>query len=109
MKERGQIHAPLALHMGKDNFLIDESKTGRVGGTRAGIHALKKEKNLIPLPGTESWSLACPPEPSHYTHYDAGCVFQTGMLNLQTPYVNYSWSTAPLTSEVAFYIFIQQI
>jgi len=40
--------------MGKDNFLIDESKTGRVGGTRAGIHALKKEKNLIPLPGTES-------------------------------------------------------
>ena len=24
-------------------------------------------------------------------------------------YVNYSWRTAPLTSKVAFYIFIQQI
>ena len=29
--------------------------------------------------------------------------------NLQTPNVNYSWRTAPLTSKVAFYIFIQQI
>ena len=30
-------------------------------------------------------------------------------LNLLTPNVNYSGRTAPLTSEVAFYIFIQQI
>ena len=29
--------------------------------------------------------------------------------NLKTPNVNYSWRTAPLTSKVAFYIFIQQI
>jgi len=31
------------------------------------------------------------------------------LFNLLTPYVNYSWRTAPLTSKVAFYIFIQQI
>ena len=30
-------------------------------------------------------------------------------LNFLTPNVNYSWCTAPLTSKVAFYIFIQQI
>jgi len=30
-------------------------------------------------------------------------------LNLLTPNVNYSSRTAPLTSKVAFYIFIQQI
>jgi len=29
-------------------------------------------------------------------------------INLQTPNVNYSGRTAPLTSKVAFYIFIQQ-
>ena len=29
--------------------------------------------------------------------------------NLLTPNVNYSGRTAPLTSKVAFYIFIQQI
>jgi len=29
--------------------------------------------------------------------------------NLLTPNVNYSWRTTPLTSKVAFYIFIQQI
>jgi hypothetical protein len=29
--------------------------------------------------------------------------------NLYTPNVNYNWRTAPLTSKVAFYIFIQQI
>jgi len=32
-----------------------------------------------------------------------------GELNLLTPNVNYNGRTAPLTSEVAFYIFIQQI
>jgi len=31
------------------------------------------------------------------------------VLNLLTPNVNYSGRTAPLTSKVAFYIFIQQI
>ena len=30
-------------------------------------------------------------------------------LNLLTPNVNYTWSTATLTSKIAFYIFIQQI
>ena len=33
----------------------------------------------------------------------------TIMFNLLTPNVNYSGRTAPLTSKVAFYIFIQQI
>jgi len=33
----------------------------------------------------------------------------TDALNLLTPNVNYSGRTAPLTSKVAFYIFIQQI
>jgi len=32
-----------------------------------------------------------------------------GYINLLTPNVNYSGRTAPLTSKVAFYIFIQQI
>ena len=31
------------------------------------------------------------------------------LINPLTPNVNYSGRTAPLTSEVAFYIFIQQI
>jgi len=31
------------------------------------------------------------------------------IINLLTPNVNYSGSTAPLTSKVEFYIFIQQI
>ena len=31
------------------------------------------------------------------------------IVNLLTPNVNYSARTAPLTSKVAFYIFIQQI
>ena len=31
------------------------------------------------------------------------------LFNLLTPNVNYSGRTAPLTSKVAFYIFIQQI
>jgi len=30
-------------------------------------------------------------------------------INLLTPNDNYSWRTTPLTSKVAFYIFIQQI
>jgi len=33
----------------------------------------------------------------------------TAKLNLLTPNVNYSGPTAPLTSKIAFYIFIQQI
>jgi len=35
--------------------------------------------------------------------------FSFYILNLLTPNVNYSGRTAPLTSKVAFYIFIQQI
>jgi len=35
--------------------------------------------------------------------------FSGVVLNLLTPNVNYSGRTAPLTSKVAFYIFIQQI
>jgi len=34
---------------------------------------------------------------------------QLEFVNLLTPSVNYSGRTAPLTSKVAFYIFIQQI
>jgi len=34
---------------------------------------------------------------------------QWRFINLKTPNVNYSWRTAPLTSKIAFYIFIQQI
>ena len=40
------------------------------------------------------------------------CLFRCGfpsVVNLLTPNVNYSGRTAPLTSKVAFYIFIQQI
>jgi len=33
----------------------------------------------------------------------------TSFLDCETPKVNYRWCTTPLTSKVAFYIFIQQI
>jgi len=36
-------------------------------------------------------------------------MFSSRCVNLLTPNVNYSGRTAPLTSKVAFYIFIQQI
>jgi len=36
-------------------------------------------------------------------------VFNTEVINLLMPNVNYSGRTTPLTSKVAFYIFIQQI
>jgi len=39
----------------------------------------------------------------------APCVNDKHFINLLTPNVNYSGRTAPLTSKVAFYIFIQQI
>jgi len=35
--------------------------------------------------------------------------YKLSVFNLLTPNVNYSGRTAPLTSKVAFYIFIQQI
>jgi len=35
--------------------------------------------------------------------------YNSSYVNLQTPNVNYSWRTAPLTSKIAFYIFIQKI
>jgi len=37
------------------------------------------------------------------------CNIRSSVVNLLTPNVNYSGRTAPLTSKVAFYIFIQQI
>jgi len=57
----------------------------------AGLDSLEKEKSILPLPVAEPLILRCPP------------------LNLLTPNVNYSGRTAPLTSKVASYIFIQQI
>ena len=45
---------------------------------------------------------ACPVTPHHTCCHIV-------LLNLLTPNVNYSGRTAPLTSKVAFYIFIQQI
>ena len=36
-------------------------------------------------------------------------ISRENLMNLLTPNVNYSGRTAPLTSKVAFYIFIQQI
>ena len=38
-----------------------------------------------------------------------GASFKQNFINLLTPNVNYSGRTAPLTSKVAFYIFIQQM
>jgi len=44
------------------------------------------------------------------TKYQKGVYYLVvKMFNLLTPNVNYSGRTAPLTSKVAFYIFIQQI
>jgi len=47
-------------------------------------------------------------------HYDANnniltSKFTINNINLLTPNVNYSGRTAPLTSKISFYIFIQQI
>jgi len=36
-------------------------------------------------------------------------VIDRNVINLLTPNVNYSGRTTPLTSKIAFYIFIQQI
>ena len=45
-----------------------------------------------------------------FKFYIINSIFETWLLiNLLTPNVNYSGRTAPLTSKVAFYIFIQQI
>ena len=38
---------------------------------------------------------------------ECGLCDVTAFLNLQTPNVNYSWSTETLTYKIAFYIFIQ--
>jgi len=43
---------------------------------------------------------------AHHSHLHFNILM---ILNLLTPNVNYSGRTAPLTSKVAFYIFIQQI
>jgi len=44
-----------------------------------------------------------------YTHKLKSQKHLTENINLLMPNVNYSGRTAPLTSKVAFYIFIQQI
>jgi len=41
--------------------------------------------------------------------FDVRRLRKRAKINLLTPNVNYSGRTAPLTSKVAFYIFIQQI
>ena len=41
--------------------------------------------------------------------YPACHIWDSDRINILTPNVNYSGRTAPLTSKVAFYIFIQQI
>jgi len=47
---------------------------------------------------------------SIYIQYIPFCrLYSAIMFNLLTPNINYSGRTAPLTSKVAFYIFIQQI
>ena len=43
------------------------------------------------------------------THRRTAVASTQSNFNLLTPNVNYSGRTAPLTSEVAFYTFIQQI
>jgi len=45
----------------------------------------------------------------YYRFYPADGEMAIIIINLLTPNVNYSGLTAPLTSKVAFYIFIQQI
>ena len=47
---------------------------------------------------------------SEYSLIKSYLIRQTkNTINILTPNVNYSGRTAPLTSKVAFYIFIQQI
>jgi len=41
--------------------------------------------------------------------WEAMRILSSAKFNLLTPNVNYSGRTVPLTSKVAFYIFIQQI
>ena len=66
------------------------------------------------------WTAQTPPPPSRYLpglQLKSSCLTRNlkricdwhRFLNLLTPNVNYSWRTAPLTSKVTFYIFIQQI
>jgi len=48
--------------------------------------------------------------PELLLHQEHGkCYRSEAVFNLLTPNVNYSGRTAPLTSKLAFYIFIQQI
>jgi len=54
--------------------------------------------SMITLPYVKVKKPFCSPPPT-----------RDSTINLLKPNVNYSWRTAPLTSKVAFYIFIQQI
>jgi len=47
--------------------------------------------------------------PGKDSNHDSVILYTELWFNLLTPNVNYSGCTAPLTSKVAFYIFIQQI
>ena len=51
------------------------------------------------------------PSPSHSFrfYHPKNIWWSVQIINLYKPNVNYSWRTAPLTSKVSFYIFIQQI
>jgi len=49
------------------------------------------------------------PDAMHTSGYHRVYISGICLINLLTPNVNYSGRTAPLTSKVAFYIFIQQI
>jgi len=56
-------------------------------------------------------NLVCRNQPhiEDYTNMKGECIHTLLFINLLTPNVNYSGRIAPLTSKVAFYIFIQQI
>ena len=95
-----------ASHPG--HFTLKHDCTGGWTGSTAGLKVLEKKKYVSP-PGTETRSV----HPKVCSPYQLCCPNSGTVLyisiNLLTPNVNYSGRTTPLTSKVAFYIFIQQI
>jgi len=65
------------------------------------IFVLQDKLFVLSLPFEETWQFGSPVT-------ENGSI-QRARLNPLMPNVNYSGRTAPLTSKVAFYIFIQQI
>ena len=55
MKESGQLHAPLAVHMGKDNFVIVESKSGWSPEPVSTLWRRKKVSCLCRESNHDSW------------------------------------------------------